>query len=174
MPHVQLYARRDGFRQKEGKHRCIISQNYRISPLTRRRDSAAANIFDSDPRAGRGDPAGYGRQGRAGDRADRNRQDARVSDPDHRAILQRNTSESRRSCSFPRANWPCRSWNNTTRCAASSWPPRRSGRRRIVRRDAAHRNAQGGSPGRGDSRAVGGLSRPQARRFPRHCKPRSR
>ena len=86
--------------------------------------AVARQICDADSGAGRGDPAGARRQGRARDRADRNRQDAGVPDPDHRAAAcDQKRRESQRSCSFPRANWPCRSWISTTRCAGSSCPP---------------------------------------------------
>ena len=130
---------RDGFRQTEKtkKVSCRIFTELQISNYTKER-LAPAQFFDPDSGAGRGDPASAGRQRRARDRADRNRQDARVPDPDHRApACSRKRRESRRSCSFPRANSPCRSWINTTRCAASSFRPRGAGRRRIVRRTAA-------------------------------------
>ena len=133
-PHgCRLYLRVHSLRVRVYAHRLPPAEKtkqkhaefFRITDFQLHQGAAGLRqICDADSGASRGDPAGARRQGRARDRADRNRQDAGVPDPDHRALARaKDARESKPSCSFPRANWPCRWWINTTRCAGSSCPP---------------------------------------------------
>src|SRR6266481_6352616 len=155
--------------RSEGRALFGASGGTRLSALFRNADLSlcegaigCGEVYYADAGSGCGHPASTGRQRRAGNGADGNRQDAGVPDSRDRKTTQGQNAGNRRAGAGANARAGHASGGAIQRVARQATPACGARRRRLVRRGTAPGHSQGSATRRCNSRAARRLPRPPA------------